>query len=121
MRHVAERTAPGAHIAQYHKGSRAFAETFADVRAGGFLTDRHQAVLAQQFFDIVVAGAAGRLDAYPLRFTQPLLQGDDFDRIARCLRRAGLLVGYFTHTMFFSGGKYVDGKVGCRIVEPKSK
>ncbi len=37
--HIAERAAAGADVAHNHEGRRAFAETFADVWAGGFFAN----------------------------------------------------------------------------------
>jgi hypothetical protein len=53
---VAERAAPGALVAHDHEGRGALAEALADVRAGGFLADRVQLVLAQDLLDLVEAG-----------------------------------------------------------------
>ncbi len=48
---VAERAAPGADVAHDHECGGAVAEAFADIRAGGFLADRMQPVLAQHAFE----------------------------------------------------------------------
>src|SRR5206468_3852892 len=46
VRHVAERAAAGTDVAEDHERRRALAETLADVRAGRFLADRVQLLLA---------------------------------------------------------------------------
>ena len=93
VRHIAERTAARAHVAKDHEAGRAFAEAFADVGAGGFLAHGVQLVFAQHALHFVVACAAAGFDAYPLRFAQAFLQGNDLDRIARGFGGAGLFVG----------------------------
>ncbi len=117
MRHVAERAAPRAYVAEDHEAGRAFAEAFADVGAGGFLAHGVQVLLAQHALHFVVARAATGFDAYPLRFAQALLQGHDLDGVARGFGRAGLFV--FTHganckTSGQAGSKTLLNPVACK-------
>ena len=49
--HVAERAAAGTNVAHNHEGCCAFAETFADIRAGGFFTNGVHFLLTQNVFD----------------------------------------------------------------------
>ena len=60
MRDIAERTAARAQIAQDHERRRAFAEAFADIRAGRFLAHGMQIFFAQNVFDFAEALAAWR-------------------------------------------------------------
>jgi hypothetical protein len=85
MRHIAEGTAPGTEIAQYHESCSAFAEAFADVGTGSFLTYRVQLLLPQNPLDLIKLLAVGGSHSDPGRFTQQLigrLRRDIF-RIAR--------------------------------------
>jgi hypothetical protein len=68
---VAEGAAAGADVAEDHEGGRALAEAFADVRAGGFLADGVQLLLAQDLLDLAEARrAVAGLDADPRRLLQ---------------------------------------------------
>ena len=49
--YVAERAAAGTNVAHNHEGRRAFAETFADIRAGGFFANSVHFLFAQNIFD----------------------------------------------------------------------
>ena len=70
---VAERAAPGALVAHDHEGRGALAEALADVRAGRFLADRVQLVLAQDLLDLVEAGGRrSGLDPDPVGLLQRL-------------------------------------------------
>ena len=81
---VAERATPGALVTHDHERGRALAEAFADVRAGGFLANRVQAVLAQDALDVLEATAGGRsLDTDPLGLGQHLGRLFDLDGDAR--------------------------------------
>ena len=65
---VAERAAARADVAEDHEGRRAAAEAFADIRAGGFLADGVQLLLAQHRLDLAeAAGVVAGLDADPRR------------------------------------------------------
>src|SRR6185503_135238 len=55
VRHVAERAASRAEIAEYHEGGGALAEALADVRAGSFLAHGMEAVFAEDALDFVKA------------------------------------------------------------------
>ena len=59
VRHIAERTAPRANVAQDHERRRALAEAFGDVRARGFLAHRVQILVAQDALDVVEARSSG--------------------------------------------------------------
>src|SRR5438067_3129713 len=60
MRHVAERAAAGADVAEDHEGGRALAEALGDVGAGGFLANGVQLLIPEYFFYLVKAGARHR-------------------------------------------------------------
>ena len=97
---VAERAAPGADVAKDHEGRRAAPEAFADVRAGGFLADRVQLLLAQHRLDFAeAAGAVAGLDADPFRLAQRLVDRNDLDRDARGFQFAFLFDAFFSHVV----------------------
>ena len=87
---VAEWATPRADVAHDHERRRAFAEAFADVRAGGFLADGVQMVLAQDLLDLVEARARWGANTDPRRLREPFAR-DDLDGDARSFRSAGLL------------------------------
>ena len=83
---VAERTAPGAEVAQDHECRRALAEALADVRAGGLLAHRMELLLAQDLLDLVEARIRVRgLHTDPVGLLQRDTDRHDRDRIARGL------------------------------------
>ena len=96
VRHSAERAAARAQVAKDHEGRGALAETFAYVRAGGFLADGMQVVVAQRLLDFLEARAAGRLDADPVRLFQRS-DRNDLDRIAGGFLLAGLAFDFGRH------------------------
>jgi len=76
--HVAEAARPRAGVAHDHHGGVALRPTLADVRAGGFLADGDQTVLAHQCAGLVVDRMRGRLDPDPGRLA--------LDRVVRAMR-----------------------------------
>lgn len=70
MRHITERAAPRAHLAQDHEGRGAVAEALVDVRAAGFLADRDQAVFAQLGLEVLHCIAGRNPHPDPRRLAQ---------------------------------------------------
>src|SRR5258706_1712645 len=94
VRHVAERAASRADVAEDHEGRRALAEALGDVRAGGFLAHGVQLLPAQDVLDLVEARAGARgAHADPRRLGQR--RGARHD--ANDLRLALFLYAGFTH------------------------
>src|SRR5207237_9960683 len=94
VRHVAERAAPRADVAQDHEGRRAFAEALADVWTGGFLAHGVQALAPQDVLDLVEARIrARRAHANPRRLRERRAARHDADG----LRLALFLYAGFTH------------------------
>ena len=67
---IAERAAPRAQVAEDHECRRAFAETFADVRAGRFFANGMQLLRAQDVLDFLEARAVAEAHANPVGFFQ---------------------------------------------------
>ena len=86
MSHVAKWATPRANVTQDHEGGRAATKAFAYVGATGLFADRVQLVVAQDFFDFLVALAVGHFHAYPVRFTLHRLR-DNLNWNARGLGR----------------------------------
>src|SRR5688500_2719515 len=94
VRHVAERAAPGADVAEDHEGRRALAEALGDVRTRSFLAHRVQAVRPQDVLDLVEARVgACRAHPYPRRLGQRRARHDSYR-----LARAFFLYARFTHS-----------------------
>src|SRR5687767_8006271 len=71
VRHVAERAAARADVAEDHESRGALAEALGDVRAGGFLAHRVQLLAAQDVLDLGEARVgAWRAHADPRRLRQ---------------------------------------------------
>src|SRR5262252_10462209 len=70
MPDVTERTTARADVAHDHERRRAFAEAFADVRAGGLFAHGVQSVLAKDLLDLVEARTRGRTHANPFRLPE---------------------------------------------------
>ncbi len=79
MGNITEGTAPGTDVSHDHKGGRAVAEAFPQVRAGRFLADGMQRVLAQDGFQLGHSGATGGTGADPVGLAWCLFRGDDLD------------------------------------------
>src|SRR4051812_48892623 len=94
VRDVAKRAAPRADVAEDHERRRALAEAFGDVRAGRFLADGVQVLLAQDVLDLVEARVGARgAHADPGWLGQARRLRNDLDRLPRAL----FLYTRFTH------------------------
>src|SRR3954462_5988109 len=90
---VAEGAAPRADVAEDHERRRAFSEALGNIRAGRFLANRVEVLLAQDALDVVEARIRARgAHAYPRRLGQRFAR-HDLDR----LLRAFVLYAGFTH------------------------
>ena len=79
MTDIAERAASCADVAHDHEGGRAVAETFADVRTGGFFANGVQMVVTQNLFQMLHRRVRRRLGADPMRFARDLRTRFDLD------------------------------------------
>ena len=79
---VAESAGAGAGVAHDHHGGVALGPALADVRAGGFLADGDEAVLAHEGAGLVIDRMVGRADADPVRLT--------LDGVVRAVRLFGV-------------------------------
>ena len=95
--HVAEAAGAGAGVAHDHHGGVALRPALADIRAGGLLANRHQAVVAHQRAGLVIDRVVRRLDPDPGGFA--------LDRI---LRPMGLF-----RMSERAGRAMIDGQAGC--------
>src|SRR5690606_6626783 len=104
MADIAERAATRALVAHDHEGCRTLAETFTDVRTGGFLTDREHVVFTEDALDVMEARTrGGRLHTDPFRLLKPFslddLDGQPRSLVSRLLLGAGVIGGR-THGRF---------------------
>jgi hypothetical protein len=83
MADIAEGAATGADVAHDHEGRGTTGEALAEVRAGGFLADAVQLVLAQQLLDAVDFRRDRNAHANPVGLLWQLGGGDDLHRDPR--------------------------------------